>query len=50
MSHLTEDRSRPNIKIQRSGTEMLDEFRGLLPAANLERYPCSAHSGKVIIK
>ena len=35
MSHLTEDRSRPNIKIQRSGTEMLDEFRGLLPATDL---------------
>ena len=39
MSHLTENRSRPNIKIQRSGTEMLDEFRGLLPATDLGVMP-----------
>jgi hypothetical protein len=26
-----------NIKIQRPGPEMLDEFIGLLPAADLER-------------
>jgi hypothetical protein len=39
MSHLTEVRSRPNIKIQRSGSEMLDEFRGLLPATDLSVRP-----------
>jgi hypothetical protein len=27
----------PNIKIQRSGAEVLGEFNGRLPAANLER-------------
>jgi hypothetical protein len=41
---------RPNIKIQRPGSEVLSVNSWIPSAADLERYPCSAHSGKVIIK